>query len=399
MNDRRLERSVLVVAYHFPPHASAASVRAVQLAELLAEREWAVRVLHAAPATHDARHHGWAEMLDQRGIERFVAPPSRKRLPSVAAGKPFGSWAMSLLRRRLSTAADFFADWIETAVAAAARILDEYPVNIVLGIAPPLSAALAAEAIARRWQLPLAVDFGEIVELIPHRTPSYDGRNHEDTVEQLLRSAQYASVISRRQKELLLRRCDFLTHEEIGILPHAEPMPSNDRHARTSHRQLLLVGEELPMSVLRPLLKVLQNEQGYRLRIAGSLPPSLPRLLQKWQLTERVELDATVTLASLDRWIEGSDAAVVLATPQATTPTAVAWRIATGGVPILAVGEYASTLAEELPPESVVVSRSLDPKSMRAAIEKLCSIAPAVRQRDDVLDREFSRRLGMAMKL
>ncbi|MCX7930567.1 MAG: hypothetical protein N2663_07600 [Chlorobi bacterium] len=398
MSQQRLERSVLIVAYHFPPHATAASMRAVQLAELLAQREWAVHVLHAAPAEYQPQAAQWADRLDECGIERYTTAPSYARVLSVAAGKPMAIWSARLLRRPFRTAADFFDDWIDAALAKAEHLLNQQHINIVLGIAPPLSAALAAEAIARRWNVPLAVDFGEIIELVPHRLPSYQGRNHEETVHQLLRSALYASVISRREKEQLLRRCDFLTHEEVGILPHADAVEAPS-HTSAEHCRLLLLGDELPMSVLRPLLKLVQRNSSYRLRIAATVPPSLGKLLQKWHLSDRVELAIEVTTDALDRWFGDSDVALAIATAHVTTPSVMVHRACSAGIPVLITGEYAPLLASLVPPEQVVVERLLQPATFGSTLEKI-SIRRSVRvQTDDTLAREFSRRLGMAMKL
>ncbi len=399
MSEQQLDRTVLLVAYWFPPHARASSIRAAQLARILAGREWRVLVLHADMRRDDVQDAAWAEALEQVGIERYTAAPSRKSLPSLGRRSLSAVLLSRMLRQPFQTAPDYYSDWIESALHAAERIIRQQTVNLVLGVAPPLSAALAADAIARRWNIPFALDIGETIELIPHRAPSYAGRNQASSLEQLLRSALYASVPSRQEKEQLLRHYDFLTHEEIGILPYedanhtAQTLPGQGR-------RLAVVLEEADPSLLRPLLKVLRSEPQYHLQIATDISPVFERILEKWQLTSRVSVNRILTPVSLDRWLTDSDTLIAYATRMQATPSAIVHRAVSLQRRVLAIGEHAALFTMANPTDSICVVRSNSASAIAAALGSMQPVPPSsVQTRDDVLEREFSRRLGMVMKL
>jgi hypothetical protein len=399
MSDRQLDRTVLMVSYCFPPHARASSIRAAQIARILAARQWRVLVLSAEPDPDEARDFVWLQELEQLGIECYTAPASRTRLPSLGRHGRAAIRLARMLRQPFHTAPDYFHDWIDSASRVAERIIREHTVNLILGLAPPISAARAADVIARRWSIPLAIDLGEAIELIPHRAPSYDGRNHHDHIEALLRSALYATVPTRGEKEHLLRRYEFLTHEELGILPFEQAEPRAPAH-HGPVQSLVVVAEELDTALVRPLLGVVRANQHYHVRIAAETQPSLAKLIHKWRISDRVTIEHGITPQLLDEWFAGQTALVAYATSMRTVPSAVVYRAAQFGVPIVAVGEYASSLVASGVAQQLRVVSTNATKAIAEAIAQLPprQVLPPP-ERDDSLEREFSRRLGMVMKL
>ncbi|MCS7000317.1 MAG: hypothetical protein RML15_04970 [Bacteroidota bacterium] len=404
MNETNLERSVLIVTYHFPPYGSVASLRAAYIAQLLAERGWTVHVLHAAPSRNDPRHEGWAEQLEAKGIERYSVVPSSKRLFSL------GQRSLSTIRLRhwlrypFLSAPDFYADWIDHALEGAERFFSGKPINIVLGIAPPLSSAQAADAIARRLDIPLAVDIGELLELVPYRAPSYNGRSPQQVIDLLLRRAAYTTVISRHQKEQILRRTDFLSHEDIGILPHqlCGEVPVTWQEGTHKQYTIVVAAEELHAAILRPLLKILRMHSWLSAVVIGDVAPSIRSAIGQWQLTDRVQIKQKISAEELDAAIAQSGAVVALATTWCSTPTSVVHRAVYAGKPVIIAGEYATTIAADLPQESVAVLPSVSPAALDAALTQLRNGKKPTRIVSDdreVFEREFSRRLGMVMKL
>lgn len=402
MAQQTLSRTVLLVSYYFPPHARAASLRAAYLAQLLVEREWNVVVLHAGMDEGDPSDEEWANELDSLGIHRSVAPPSRKRLPSLQRHAFARIRVEHMFRQPFHADADYYADWIDAATQQAEHVLRNIPVNIVLGVAPPLSAAVAAEAIARRWNIPLAVDFGDTIELLPHYAPSYSTRNLESAIQSLLRSALYATVVSRREKEHLLRRYDFLTHEEIGILPHPSAPVIQNHVGIDRASTLLLVADEVPMYFMRPLLKVIQRQNRLYLRILGSLPRSFDKVVQKLHLTDRLAVEQPITLSRLDSVIGASNAAIALATQWCTTPGIILHRIISAQKPTIVLGQLAEKRAEEFPSDWLIAATKVSTSIIEAALARLPAANgefPSNQEEQELFEREFSRRLGMVMKL
>lgn len=402
MEQQTLSRTALLVAYYFPPHARAASLRAAYLAQLLAEREWNVVVLHAGMNAGDPCNEQWVNELEGLSIYRSVVPPSRKRLPSLQRHSFARIRVEHMLRQPFHADADYYADWIVAATQRAENVIRNTPINIVLGVAPPLSAAVAAEAIARRWNIPLAVDFGDNIELMPNYAPSYSTRTLDSTIQSLLRSALHATVVSRREKEQLLRRYDFLTHEEIGILPHPSAPVIQDHVEMNRTTTLLLVADEAPMHSLRPLLKAIQRQTRLHLRVLGGLPRSFDKVMQKLQCSDRITVEQEITLSRLDAAVGKCNAAIALSTQWCTTPGIVLHRVVSAHKPAIVIGELAEKRAVDLPPHWVTIATKFSIPMIEAALA--CQPAangelPSNQEEQELFEREFSRRLGMVMKL
>jgi hypothetical protein len=397
MSQRQLERSILIVAYHFPPIAAAACLRAAHVAALLAEREWNVCVLHAAPGRDDPTDAAWAAELEECGIERVAIEPVA--VPSLARHSMLRVWLMHGVRSPFRAASDYYARWEQQALIAAEQRARQKPFNLVLGIAPPLSVAHAAEVIARRLGVPFALDLGERLDLLAHRAPSYAGRSQESTLGYLLRKAFYVTVTSRRQKEQLLRRFDVLTHDEVGILPHRGQLPAPNAYG-DGGRRLVLVADEIATALVRPILATVRNQQTLKLSIVGRAPKSLGKLLSSWQLGEHVRHVSGLTSSYLDEWIASSDGALALATRWCTTPSSVIERIVGAGLPLLAIGELAPAMVADLPNERICITPKITTPAVRSALSRLLEMQRGEpRQQDESFEREFSRRLGMVMKL
>lgn len=397
MSQRQLERSILIVAYHFPPLAAAACLRAAHVATLLAEREWNVCVLHAAPDRDDPTDALWAAELEACGIERVAIEPVA--VPSLARHSMLRVQLMHSVRSPFRAASDYYARWEQQALNAAERRARQKPFNLVLGIAPPLSVAHAAETIARRLGVPFALDLGERLDLLAHQAPSYAGRSQESTIEYLLRKAFYVTVTSRREKEQLLRRFDVLTHEEVGILPHRVQMPRSSAHVHEG-RRLFLVADELATALVRPILAAVRNQQKLQLAMVGRAPKSLGKLISAWQLGEHVRHVGKLTLSQLDEWITSSDGAIALATQWCSTPSSVVERIVGAGLPLLVIGELSPAFVADLLSENICIATKTTASAVRSALSRLLELQRGEpRQQDESYEREFSRRLGMVMKL
>ncbi len=397
MSQRQLERSILIVAYHFPPLAVAASLRAAHIATVLAEREWNVCVLHAAPGRDDPTDAAWAAALEECGVERVATEPVA--VPSLARSSMLRVRLAHGVRSLFRAAFDSYARWEQMALNAAEQRARQKPFNLVLGIAPPLSVAHGAEVIARRLGVPFALDLGERLDLLAHRAPSYAGRSQESTLEYLLRKAFYVTVTSRREKEQLLRRFDVLTHDEVGILPHRVQTPTVSSHVHQG-RRLLLVADELATPLVRPVLAAVRNQQKLQLSIVGRAPKSLGKLLNTWQLGEHVRHISGLTASHLDEWIASSDGALALATRWCSTPSSVIERMVGAGLPLLAIGELAPAMVADLPNERICITPKITASAVRSALSRLLEMQRGEpSQQDESFEREFSRRLGMVMKL
>lgn len=391
-----LQRSVLMVTYYFPPHAVAASIRPAALAQILAQRDWNVHVVHAEGRPGDPRDDQWAEQLDQMGVKRHPVQPSRRI--DRACSSPVGLlWRT--LGRAMHTGPDLFDDWLPVLMPSVEQILRRCSINIVLGMAPPLSAASAAAEIARSAGLPLAVDIGEVVELIPRLGPFYSGRSFESTLEDLVRRALYLSVPTRREKESLLRRYDYLSHEEVGIVPQQASQDLAEQHPST-HSRVLAIADGMRRAIIRPLLQALRSSSTHQAVIAGVDEKALEPYLRQWQLEDRVHVQRAIAPGALDKWLQWADTAIVYATKCCTTPSSIVARMRSAGVPLIAIGDFADRLTAEYPRELVVHHASNSARRLRQLLEsqlpeKMLPLASS----DEVLEREFSRRLGIHMRL
>jgi glycosyltransferase involved in cell wall biosynthesis len=164
-------RSVLMIAWLFPPHASVGSRRSYRLARELAALGWHVTVLTQACVPERLREQGDHPLPERVRVLRAYDPPLMARLvarldarASHRIAAPHGK-AHTLVSGKGGSSLSFAERWIPTEPAAiwvphatVRALLERERYDVVWSTSYPFSAHSAGRAIAYRLRIPWVAD-------------------------------------------------------------------------------------------------------------------------------------------------------------------------------------------------------------------------------------------------
>jgi glycosyltransferase involved in cell wall biosynthesis len=280
---------LLVFAYYFPPQNESGSQRPFRFVKHLARRGYLAHVVtrdsdggpspwqHVIPTyNHDARH-GWPGLAcaSIRWLERIL--PYRDQLP-----------------------------WMPHAVAAARRVLAQYPVSAIFSTSPPPGAHVAAWRIKRQFRIPWIADFRDPIWGNPFRSETWGGA-YDSLLERLIVSQADIVITNTDSSAELLRRRYPRLAQKIHLIWNGfdpeevigpEPIPAR------GYKVLLhagsIYGGRHPGALLASLKRL--NRSGLiapgqlRVRLVGPIEAGLPWLTG-------VNLPALIA----DGWVECTD--------------------------------------------------------------------------------------------
>jgi glycosyltransferase involved in cell wall biosynthesis len=154
------ERSVLFVAYHFPPMRSAGVERSSKFARYLPEFGYAPKVLSTAAFGAEAQD-GVARAWEPIGLYRRLRNPAARADPQAASRTrtpgPNAGWARAL--RRMLFVPDGQITWLPGAAWSALRLLRRHHTDLIYTTSPPASSHLLGRFLKAQTGLPWVADF------------------------------------------------------------------------------------------------------------------------------------------------------------------------------------------------------------------------------------------------
>jgi glycosyltransferase involved in cell wall biosynthesis len=226
--------NVLVIAYYFPPMGLSGVQRTAKFTKYLPEFGWRPIVLTAGETPYYAHDESLVEELAPL-VERNHLRIVRTRESGAPAqniakkeGKLLKLPTARYQRLRSKLIQTFYQPdsrikWKDPAIAAAEKIFKEERIDAILTTAPPYTDFLIGRDLSRRFNVPLLLDYRDAWVSNPvlnfYATPFHKAyaRKLEDDC---LRASSAITVVSRPMKEVLLKHYNFLTHEDVMILPH-----------------------------------------------------------------------------------------------------------------------------------------------------------------------------------
>ena len=182
-------RSILVVAYDFPPHAAIGTMRTLRLVRHLVRRGWKVSVLTGDPRTYlpstpvdDAlmsRVPESVQVIRAAAMRKVQAPP-KPQAAGASAPKPVEAaprkhrWPAAIVRAKAyvetsMAVPDRESAWWLPAVRAGLRHCKAERPDVIFSSAPPWTGQLVAAAIAARVKAPWVADFRDPWARLPWR--------------------------------------------------------------------------------------------------------------------------------------------------------------------------------------------------------------------------------------
>ncbi|MDP4200418.1 MAG: glycosyltransferase family 4 protein [Bacteroidota bacterium] len=226
--------NVLVIAYYFPPMGLSGVQRTLKFVKYLTQFGWRPIVLTAGDApyyAHDLSLMAEIQPLIDKGHIRIVrtaetgAPaPRLAKKDGKQLKLPSARW-QRIRSKLLQTIyqPDSRIKWKKPALVAAEEIFKTERIDAMFTTAPPFTDFLIAHELRRRHHVPFLMDYRDPWVSNPvlnfYATPFHKAyaRKLEDAC---LRSSNAITVASRRMKEVLLRDYNFLSHEDVAIVPH-----------------------------------------------------------------------------------------------------------------------------------------------------------------------------------
>ncbi|MBK9249679.1 MAG: glycosyltransferase [Ignavibacteria bacterium] len=293
------DRTVLVIAYYFPPMGLSGVLRTVKLIKHLADYGWKPIVLTTTPRTFYAYDETLLTQLEERNVEIYRTPAKKGILTSRRTGikKLPGFFRKNFIRpvSKLIYQPDPTIRWRKQAMMTANEIMRNHRVNIILATAPPFSDFMIASEIAEEHSLPFVVDYRDswidTSSPVPFRTSKM--RKLEANI--LARAAK-TIVTTRFAKENLIRRYQAVGHEDVMILPHGYDGDDFrvENASKVSHENFILTHCGVFQEDCTPkyFLKALSNfisknptiKSKIEARFVGTMQPNHTKYIAKYGL-------------------------------------------------------------------------------------------------------------------
>ncbi len=217
---------VLVISYYFPPMGLSGVQRTLKFVKYMKSNNWEPTVLTAASTgyyAHDSSLLNEAKNSNVR-IIRVNGNDFNSRFSKLGTVKI----PAEIIRKTLSRLSNTFFipdnknGWAKKAFIAASKLLSEEKYDMIFVSAPPFSSINMAVNLKKKFQIPLVIDYrdlwyGNQFGFYPTPLHSY---LHKKMEYKALKLADKVIATNRKMKEKIINRYQFLTFEDIYIIPH-----------------------------------------------------------------------------------------------------------------------------------------------------------------------------------
>jgi len=217
---------VLVISYYFPPMGLSGVQRTLKFVKYMKSNNWEPTVLTTSSAGYYAHD---SSLLDEakhaniriirvngRDVNSMISKMGTVKIPA------------EIIRKTLSRISNTFfipdnkKGWANKAIIEASKILTEEKFDLIFVSAPPFSSINMAVELKKKFNIPLIIDYrdlwyGNQFGFYPTPFHSY---LHKKMEYKALKAADMVISTNRKMKEKIINRYQFLTFEDIYIIPH-----------------------------------------------------------------------------------------------------------------------------------------------------------------------------------
>lgn len=241
----RPKRNVLVLAYYFPPMGLSGVQRTLKFVKYLPEFGWRPIVVTAGDTPYYAMDDSLLEEIRPQieAGEIVIHRTGSSGAPISALARKEGkllrlpSDTYQRLRSKLIQTflqPDSRIRWKKHALKLIHSIYAKEKIDAILATAPPYTSFLIARELRTKYGTPYLMDYRDAWVsnnvLNFYATPfhkAYARKLEHDA----LRGSDAVTVVNRRMKEVLIRDYEFLSHEDVSILPHGYDREDIDKAA------------------------------------------------------------------------------------------------------------------------------------------------------------------------
>ncbi len=217
---------VLVIAYYFPPLGLSGVQRVLKFVKYFKQFNWEPTIITTGKTgyfAHDSYLLKEAEVLEDNVI-RVGGKGINSALSSKGTVKMPAEWLRKLLSNISKTIfiPDNKKSWSLKAAKKAKELLTNNEFDAIFVSAPPFSAFAEIAKLRDEFNVPLFVDYRDLWvdnQFAFYPTP-YHRYKHKILEHESLRKADKVIVVNRRIKEELLKNYQFLSFDDVMIIPH-----------------------------------------------------------------------------------------------------------------------------------------------------------------------------------
>lgn len=296
-------RNLLVIAYYFPPMGLSGVQRTQKFVKYLPKFGWSPTVITVTPTGYFAQDYTLLEELKGKPVEIF-------RIDSLDPNRFFRKKGVvkmpsEKIRKLLAFISDMFfipdnkIGWRSKVVKELDKILENKKYDLVFATAPPYTDFLIARDIFLKYKIPYIIDYRDAWidnPLKNYPTPLHKYLNYKLEYD-VLHDANKIITTNRRVKELILKKYNFLSYNDIDIIPQGfdpEDFQKNDPAPRSPMNKMRIThtgvfyGERTPKYFFQALDLLFKQNPYLRDRIEvyfiGTVKDEDKNLVNKYNL-------------------------------------------------------------------------------------------------------------------
>lgn len=337
-----LEQNVLVVSYYFPPMGLSGVQRTLKFVKYLPNNGWKPTVLTTNSNSYYAFDETlMAEIPDLNIIRTAKDTIFSKVLNPKNNQQKTLKYPNYLLQKisRVVTQSIFQPDskitWKKHALDLGREELSSGKYNVIFATAPPFTDFLVAQKLAEEFNLPFVLDYRDLwVDNAYYYYLTTFHKNYAIKLEyEALKKAAKIIVTSRNLKETLLKRYNFLSPNDVVIIPHgydAEDFADVRGISKAKEKFVLthsgLFPDDLtPKYFLKAVKELLKEKPDLRskieLKFVGLMRNSHLKLISSYKLNDITTITGYVSHKESIREILSSDALWIMIPNNIVTPS------------------------------------------------------------------------------
>lgn len=217
---------VLVIAYYFPPMGLSGVQRTLKFVKYMKRLNWEPTVLTPEATGYYAHDLSLLKEVEDNNINvvRVSGTDINSRLASKGTIKIPRELVRKILSRISSTI--FIPDnkigWAKNAITKARELLTNENFDLIFVSAPPFSTVNLAVELKKEFDIPLVIDYRDLwlgYQFAFYPTPLHKYL-HKKMEYKALKKADKVTATNRKMKEKLINFYQFLSFEDIVIIPH-----------------------------------------------------------------------------------------------------------------------------------------------------------------------------------
>jgi len=235
---------VLVISYYFPPMGLSGVQRTLKFVKYLKNYNWEPTVITTGKVAYFAHDDSLQKELAETGVRVIRVAGSDPN--SILSKKGTVKLPSEFIRNTFNKLSQIFFipdnknSWSKKAFKKATELIASEHFDCVFITGPPFSQFDAFSSLKKKYNIPIVLDYRDLwyeSYFAFYPTP-FHKRIHKKKEYQALKAADLIIVTNRKLKEKLLSSFQFLTFNDIVIIPHgydiqdfegisAQPKPQN----------------------------------------------------------------------------------------------------------------------------------------------------------------------------